>query len=86
MNHQAEALRKESEEINRGIDQAFNQPSPEQRQQELARLVEAAHRLLGKVRQAKGGDIECTISTSKASSPVCENSNCTGRTSRTCAG
>ncbi|SDH83622.1 hypothetical protein SAMN04489735_10753 [Aneurinibacillus thermoaerophilus] len=56
MNHQAEDLRKESEEIKRGIDRAFAQRTPEQKQQELARLVEAAHRLLGQAQQMKGGE------------------------------
>ncbi|MED0678722.1 hypothetical protein P4T20_05325 [Aneurinibacillus thermoaerophilus] len=56
MNHQAEDLRKESEEINRGIDRAFAQRTPEQKQQELARLVEAAHRLLGQAQQMKDGE------------------------------
>ncbi|SDH69690.1 hypothetical protein SAMN04489735_104433 [Aneurinibacillus thermoaerophilus] len=56
MNHQVEALKRESEEINRGIDRAFAQRTPEQKQQELTRLVEAAHRLLGQAQQMKGGE------------------------------
>ncbi|MED0678281.1 hypothetical protein [Aneurinibacillus thermoaerophilus] len=56
MNHQAEELRKESEEISRGIDRVFAQRTPEQKQQELARLIEAAHRLPGNARRVKGGE------------------------------
>jgi hypothetical protein len=55
MNHQAEALRKESEEIKRGIDRALSQPLPEQRQREFDEMIKAAHRLWWKIEQVKGG-------------------------------
>ncbi|SDH84011.1 hypothetical protein SAMN04489735_10763 [Aneurinibacillus thermoaerophilus] len=55
MSHQTEALKRESEEINRGIDQALSQPLPEQRQREFDEMIKAAHRLWWKIEQVKGG-------------------------------
>lgn len=51
---QAESLRKESEELKQGVDQALSQRTPEQKKRDLDRLVENAHRLLGKYNKRKG--------------------------------
>ncbi|MEZ2660826.1 hypothetical protein [Aneurinibacillus aneurinilyticus] len=52
---QAESLRKDSEELKQGVDQALSQQrTPEQKRRDLDRLVENAHRLLGKYNKRKG--------------------------------
>ncbi|GED13772.1 hypothetical protein [Aneurinibacillus migulanus] len=53
---QAESLRKESEELKQGVDQALSQRTPEQKQRDLDALLEAAQRVHKRVRQAKGGE------------------------------
>lgn len=55
-------------------------------QQEMVKLWHFHDTVLARIEREKGGDIECTIPTSKSSSPICESNNYTGRTSRTCAG
>ncbi|MFE4203746.1 hypothetical protein [Aneurinibacillus aneurinilyticus] len=51
---QAESLRKESEELKQGVDQALSRRTPEQKKRDLDKLVENAHRLLGKYNKRKG--------------------------------
>lgn len=54
---QAELLRKESEELKQGVDQALSQQrTPEQKQRDLDALLEAAHRVFKRVQQVKGGE------------------------------
>lgn len=53
---QAEALRVASIKIRQSTYRALAQRTPEQKKQELERLVKAAHDMLGQARQARGGE------------------------------
>lgn len=58
---QAEALRMASIKIRQDVDRMLAQRTPEQKQQELNRLVKAARHFLGQAQQAKAAPLNSSI-------------------------
>jgi hypothetical protein len=57
-----------------------------QKNEELDKLHRYTLGFLAHAEREKGGEVECTTRTSKASSSTCENSSYAGRMNQTCAG
>lgn len=70
---------------NAEIDRIAKLPASKEKNRELDYLEAFALSVVDRIEREKGGEVKCTIPTSKASSPICESSSCTGKMSQTCA-